>query len=86
MEKTPAPMWKRVLAFLLDLFGSFFIFGMIIGYLTGGATKEGFSLTGGPALLLFALVIAYFVIMNKYCGGTVGKRILGIAKKKPNKE
>lgn len=83
MEKPP--IWKRILAFLIDFFGSFFIFGMIIGYLTGETTKGGFNLTGGPALLLFALMIAYFVIMNKYCGGTVGKRIFGIAKKKEKK-
>ena len=77
---SPKPMWKKVLAFIIDLFGSYFILGYIIGALTGGISDGGFSLNGGPAFLLFALVVAYFVVMNKYLGGTVGKRILGIAK------
>lgn len=77
-----APVWKRVLAFIVDLIGSFYVLGMLIGYLTGNAVKGGFQLEGGPALLLFALMIAYFVVMNKYFGGTLGKRLFGIAKKK----
>lgn len=92
MAQTPAPsaedkgpMWKRVLAFLLDLFGSFILFGLIIAKFTGETTEEGFYLTGGSAFLLFALVIAYFVIFNKFLGGTIGKRIFGIAKKKKPK-
>lgn len=76
------PMWKRVLAFILDLLGSFILFGWIIAKFTGETTQEGFNLTGGSAFLLFALVIAYFVIFNKFLGGTIGKRIFGIAKKK----
>lgn len=85
MEQAPAPMWKRILAFILDLVGSFLLFGFIIAYFTGEKTEEGFNLTGGSAFLLFALVIAYFVIMNKWAGGTIGKRIFGIAQKKPKK-
>lgn len=76
------PTWKKVLAFLLDFFGSFWIFGLIIGWLTGNLTEGGFKLEGAPALLLFALMIAYFVLMNKYCGGTLGKRIFKIKKEK----
>ncbi|MBS0629002.1 MAG: RDD family protein [Verrucomicrobia bacterium] len=74
------PMWKRVLAFILDLLGSFVLFGWIIAKFTGETTEEGFYLTGGSAFLLFALVIAYFVIFNKFLGGTIGKRIFGIHK------
>jgi hypothetical protein len=37
----------------------------------GGATDTGFSLDGMPALILFAVVIAYFVIGHKYAGGTI---------------
>lgn len=81
-EQDKGPMWKRILAFLLDLIGSFILFGWIIAKFTGETTEEGFNLTGGSAFLLFALVIAYFVIFNKFLGGTIGKRIFGIAKKK----
>ena len=46
--------------------------------LTGDTTAGGFELNGGPALLLFVLVIAYFVVMNKWLGGTLFKRLFGI--------
>jgi uncharacterized RDD family membrane protein YckC len=76
MNKTPT--WKKVFAFTLDLFGSFIIFGYLIGSATHNIVNGGFSLNGGPALLLFALVIFYFVVMNKWLGGTFGKRIFRI--------
>jgi uncharacterized RDD family membrane protein YckC len=75
---TPAPKWKKVAAFALDLLGSFFAFGYGIGALTGNTSKSGFRLEGGWALLVIALVIAYFVLMNRCFGTTLGKLILGI--------
>jgi len=60
---------------MIDFFVSFIIFGFIISYFTGNITEEGFSLEGLPALIVFALVIGYFIIANKYLGGTLGKRI-----------
>ncbi|HSX48447.1 MAG TPA: RDD family protein [Candidatus Nanoarchaeia archaeon] len=75
------PTWKKVIAFLLDLIGSFVVFGYIIALLTGNTSQGGFSLSGAPAFLLFAIVIVYFVVMNKFLGGTLGKRIFGIAGK-----
>ncbi|WP_249132679.1 MULTISPECIES: hypothetical protein [unclassified Bradyrhizobium] len=38
---------------------------------------NGFSLTGGPALLLFALIVLYFYLGWKVLGGTLWQRILG---------
>jgi uncharacterized RDD family membrane protein YckC len=73
--------WRKVVAFLIDFLGAFFIFGFAIGALTGSLTDGGFQLEGIPALILFIVIIAYFVVMNKYLGGTIGKRILGIAGK-----
>jgi len=72
------PTWKKVVAFLIDLIGSFFILGYIIGYFTGNLTSRGFNLNGGPAFLLFILIIVYFVVFNKFLGGTVGKRLFKI--------
>jgi len=68
--------WRVILAFILDLFTSFFVLGYVVGYLSGGLTPEGFQLNGLPALILFALVIAYFVVFNRFLGGTIWKRIL----------
>lgn len=68
--------WRKVVAAILDLITIFFAGGYVVGYLTGDLTPEGFSLEGGPALLLFALIAAYFVVFSKYLGGTLWQRIL----------
>ncbi|MDH2325381.1 hypothetical protein QCN27_00715 [Cereibacter sp. SYSU M97828] len=70
------PTWRIVLAFLLDLATAFWAFGFLVGWATGGLTGEGFSLSGGPALLFIALVIAYFPVGNRLFGGTLWKHIL----------
>ncbi len=69
--------WRKVVAAILDFFFIFFAGGYVIGLLTGGTTEKGFSLSGGPALLLFALIIAYFVVLGRYLGGTLFQRLLG---------
>lgn len=69
--------WRKVLAAILDFFTAFFVFGYAVGYLTGGNTSDGFSLQGLPALVVIALVVAYFVVFMKFLGGTVWQRILG---------
>ncbi len=73
--------WRIVLAFLLDFVTSFSIFGYIIALIFGGITDGGFSLEGGPALLLFALVIVYFVVFGRYLGGTLWQRVLGATRR-----
>jgi hypothetical protein len=73
--KQPAT-WRIILAAILDFFTIFWIAGFVVASIFGGKTDEGFSLEGGPALLCFALMVAYFVIFNKYLGGTIWKRIL----------
>ena len=49
----------------------------LIGKLTGNATDDGFRLDGTSALVIFALIVAYFVVGRKYAGGTVWQPILG---------
>ena len=74
--------WKKILAFFIDYFSSFFIFGYIIAYFFEGLTKNGFELEGVPALVVFSLIIAYFIIMKRYFSGTLGEKILGIVPSK----
>ncbi|MDR7147111.1 RDD family protein [Rhizobium sp. BE258] len=74
-QKVPAT-WRIVLAAILDFFTIFWVAGYGVALIFGGKTENGFSLDGGPALLSFALMIAYFVVFNKYLGGTIWKRIL----------
>jgi hypothetical protein len=79
----PAPVWKRGVAATLDFFTAFFLFGWLIGYLTGHTTENGFNLNGGPALLLFVVIVAYFFIGRRYAGGTLWDRILRIGRPQP---
>ena len=68
--------WKVITAAILDFLLVFIGGGYVIARLTGGITEGGFQLSGGPAFALFALVVAYFVVLNRM-GGTVFKRLLG---------
>ena len=74
--KADVPTWRIVLAFILDLVTAFFVIGYVVGWATGGLTGEGFALDGGPALVFFALLIAYFPVGNRLFGGTLWKHIL----------
>lgn len=69
--------WRKVLAAILDFFFIFIVAGYVIAKFTGGTTEEGFNLNGGPALLLFAIVVLYFIVGRRYLGGTLFQRLLG---------
>ena len=77
-QPKPVATWRKVVAAILDFLFVMFIGGYAIGYLTGNLTDEGFNLNGGPALILFAIIILYFVIFTRYLGGTVFQRLLGV--------
>ncbi len=69
--------WRKVFAAILDFIFVFAIAGYAIAQFTGNTTDEGFELKGGPALLLFAIVILYFIVFRRFLGGTVFQRLLG---------
>lgn len=75
--RKPAGTWRKVFAAILDFIFIFWAGGYAIGKVTGGLTEGGFSLSGGPAILLFAVIILYFVIFRRYLGGTLFQRLLG---------
>ncbi len=79
----PASTWKRVLASILDFLTVFFGAGWIIGKLSGETTPDGFALSGGTALALFALIVVYFYAGRKRLGGTIWDRIFGIGRPQP---
>ncbi|MFZ1816112.1 MAG: hypothetical protein WBO55_16445 [Rhizobiaceae bacterium] len=70
------PTWRKVVAAILDFLTVFSVGGYVIAKLTGNTTDGGFELNGMPALVLFAVVIAYFWLGSKYAGGTLWQRIL----------
>lgn len=78
MANEKVSTWKVVLAAILDFLLVFLAGGYVIAMMTGNTTEGGFQLNGVPALILFALVIAYFVVMKRL-GGTLFKRLFGIA-------
>ena len=72
------PAWRKVTAAILDFVTIMFVGGYVIGYLTGNLTEEGFSLKGGPAFILFAVIALYFAIFTRYLGGTIWQRLLRV--------
>lgn len=75
MSDSTVPTWKKVVAAILDFFTVFVVGGLLIANLTGETTEGGFELEGTSALILFAIVIAYFVLMPRV-GGTIWQRLL----------
>ena len=73
----PIATWRKVAAAILDFLTIFFVGGYAIGHLTNNVTDDGFKLEGMPALVLLALIVAYFVILGRYLGGTLWQRLLG---------
>jgi uncharacterized RDD family membrane protein YckC len=68
---------RRAVAIIIDS-----ILLSIVGYalaaMTGRTTSEGFNLEGAPAFLFFAIAFAYYVVMEKTSGGTLGKKAMGL--------
>lgn len=83
ITKRKASIGARFLATTLDFLTTFVGFGLAIAYATGAMTQGGFNLTGLPALLLFALIVAYFFVGRKLAGGTLWDRIFRIARPQP---
>jgi uncharacterized membrane protein YoaK (UPF0700 family) len=79
----PVPKLRMFLADLFDFFTIFALGGYLVAKLTGNTVEYGFKLTGAPALLLLAVIIAYFVIGNRFFRSTLWKHILGVAKPAP---
>jgi hypothetical protein len=73
-----ATTWRKIAAAALDFFFAFFVAGFFVGYLTGNLTKDGFELTGVPALVVLAAIALYFVVFAKFLGGTLWQRVLGV--------
>jgi hypothetical protein len=74
-DQAPVPTWRKVLAAVLDFFTVFLVGGFVIAWLTGERTDGGFNLQGLPAVILFALIVAYFAVGHRYAGGTIWQRI-----------
>ncbi|MCC7321775.1 MAG: hypothetical protein IT542_12455 [Rubellimicrobium sp.] len=72
------PTIRIVIAAILDFILAFGLFGWIVASVTGGLTEGGFSLSGWPAVLVFVLIAAYFLVLPRVIGGTVFQWVFGI--------
>ena len=68
---------RRAVAVLIDAV-PLFIVGYIIAFVTGGTTRDGFDIQGGPAFLWFGIGLAYYIVMEALWGATLGKRAMGL--------
>ena len=68
---------RKVFAAILDFFFIFIVAGYGVAQFAGGTTSEGFELKGGPAFIVFAIVVLYFIVFRRYLGGTLFQRLLG---------
>lgn len=72
---------RRIGAALIDLviLGILsFLLAAMFGGATAGGGEVGFQLTGAPALLLMALGVGYYIVLEGLRGQTLGKMVLGI--------
>src|ERR1017187_1351722 len=58
----PVSTWRKVFAAILDFIFIFAISGYVVASITGNTTESGFDLKGGPAFIVFAIIILYFIL------------------------
>jgi uncharacterized RDD family membrane protein YckC len=68
---------RRAVAVIIDSI-LLMIVGWALAAMTGGTTSTGFNLGGAPALLFFLIAFAYFTVMEKTSGATLGKKLMGL--------
>jgi len=68
---------RRAVAIIIDMI-VLGIVGWVLALGMGGASSEGFNLSGAPALIWFLIAMAYYVVMEVQMGGTLGKLALGL--------
>jgi uncharacterized RDD family membrane protein YckC len=73
----PVGVGRRAVAVIIDSI-LLFVLGYVIAAMTGGTTREGFEITGAPALIWFAIALAYYVVMEKTWGATLGKKVMNL--------
>src|SRR5258705_1123138 len=68
---------RRAVAIIIDMI-VLGIIGWVLALGMGGATSDGFNLSGAPAFIWFLIALAYYVVMEVQMGGSLGKLALGL--------
>ena len=68
---------RRAVAVIIDsvLLG---VLAYLIAMTTGGTTEAGFQLQGGPFFVFSLIGLAYYIVMEKLKGATLGKMAMGL--------
>jgi uncharacterized RDD family membrane protein YckC len=66
---------RRAVAVIIDSI-LLFIVAYVLAASTGATTAEGFQLQGGPAFLMMAIGLGYYIVMEAMSGATLGKRVM----------
>lgn len=72
-----ASIGRRAVAAIIDGLVLFLI-AYLMAIPTGGVRETSFEVTGAPAMLAFALWIAYYVVTEATLGASPGKRLIGL--------
>jgi len=67
----------RFVAVLVDSI-VLFIFGYLLAAVTGSTSAGGFELQGGPFFIFSLTGLLYYILMEAFRGGTLGKLVVGI--------
>jgi uncharacterized RDD family membrane protein YckC len=70
---------RRIAAALIDIGIMFVLLALVAGIFgndTAGDASVEDKIRGGPSLLFLALMFAYFCVLEKQSGQTVGKRVM----------
>jgi len=54
------------------------VFGYLLAAVTGGTTAGGFELQGGPFFIFSLTGLLYYILLEGFLGGTLGKLAIGI--------
>jgi uncharacterized RDD family membrane protein YckC len=54
------------------------IFGYFLAAVTGGTSAGGFELQGGPFFVFSLAGLLYYILLEAFLGGTLGKLVVGI--------
>ena len=76
---------RRAVAVIIDGI-LLMIVGWALAAVMGGSTATGFNLGGAPAAVFFLIAFAYFVVMEKTQGATLGKKLMGLKVVRENGE
>lgn len=72
---------RRIVAALIDIalfVGLFLVLGLTMGETQKEGGRAGVSLSNGPAILFFAIVVLYYFLLEWLVRATVGKLVMGL--------